>query len=595
MTAARDSGVNVVVHEQIKRFAALRSAQRALAPSVRDAERLFPREQVREMLAQLRALSQGKLAAEEASSEAEGADSAAALREVDERLDGIASQLLDALDQVSLAQLRATLPATAQTYPEEVLALLNLCAAGARGHTQRLRVVEYLLTLLASELRDGVRSLSQNPDEIIRGVSLLCCANRDKFKSDFDPDDIALQFRSAVVRLHDKADIQPTLAQIRTLKADLAEAIFLPEIVRDALAYNIAVWNRQEELLDAERTSDRIAEADLLFCAEVDFEYEEEEAVAAGRPADEPRSIAEVAETQAAGIARIEAAIGRVIRGEEPDSDLPGLLTLELDPDTLSVHERGAFVGESDDLSAQVIRSILATAVVLQQLPEGGERLREINLSPVVMQGDWIRHLSQEVQQTMRKLVADSRYEDARALSAIKHQYLYSSLTDLIRERQQELASSGASAPVWVEGYGEALSRAVSESGPLRRRVTRELKRPANYVGLLLVVLAASAVFRIAVVQPRNIEIFTAQEISRFAPFVASGYRSKSGLSPLFIGTVNHQWHRLSEEEQRLQGIEFGKRLGYTGVDEVMLFDTRRKLVLHFVENEIRYPKSLRE
>ena len=481
------------VHAQIERFAALRSAQRALAPSVRDVQDIFPPERVQDVLSRLRSLAQCKQG--EAQSAPAGEEKLVTLGNLDDELNGISSQLLEALDRIPFAQLRASLPSTVRTYPEEVLALLNLCAANAHGHAQRIRISEYALTLIASELRGGVRSLSINPDGLSVGITALAEGHREKLDPSFDPEKVARDFRTASERLRENSDIEPTLMEMRKLKEDLGDAIFLPEIVRDVVAYNIAVWNRQAELLDQARTSDQLAEAALLFSTEIE---------------PEPRSVEEVARTQMAGMARVEAAVARVVRGEEIEPDPAGELTLGLDPAALGAHERGAFVSDSDEPLAQVIRSMLATAVVLQQLPEGDERLRELELTPSVIQGDWIRHLSQEVQQAMRRQVAASCYEDARALSAIKHRYLHSSLTELIREHrqdehqqdehQQEMGSTRPSTAMWVPGLGEAIGRAAAAAGLLSQRLKRELKRPASYVGLLLICLVASVVFMVALI-----------------------------------------------------------------------------------------------
>ena len=190
----------------------------------------------------------------------------------------------------------------------------------------------------------------------------------------------------------------------------------------------------------------------------------------------------------------------------------------------------------------------------------------------------------------MRRLVAASRYEDARALSAIKHTYLYSSLTELIRERQREMGSTASSTAMWIAGSGEALGSAAADAGPLSQRVKRELKRPANYLGLLLIFLVGSVVFRVALIQPNEIEMLSTQELSQIASFISSGYRGDSGSGSLFIGTVNQQWYRLNDEDQISESLELAKELGYGGVEEVMLFDTRHALVLHLVGDQIRHP-----
>jgi hypothetical protein len=598
--AAPDRDIRLAVHERVERFAALRSAQRALAPSVREAGQLFSAIEARDLLERLRSIARAPAGEEEADASrderAAAPDAGAFLREIDERLDEVASRLLDALDAVSIAQLRATLPTTAVTYPEEVVALLNLCAGSARGHAQRLRVTEYVLTLLSSDLSDGVRSLARDPDEISRGVALLCRAHRDKLGPGLDPEDVAMEFRSAAADLQGDGEIQATLEEMRALKERLGEAIFLPEILRDAVAYNIAVWNRQEELLDAERTSDRIAEADLLFAvrSEGEAEAEDSEEEAEAEPPDEAPGDEELALAQASGIAQVEASIARRVRGEELGADLPSMLAAELDPWKLGDRVRAAFTESSDDPADALIRTIVATASVLQQLPEGGERLRSLELTPTVVKGDWIRHLSQEVQATMRKLVTAGRYEDARSLSAIKHKFLYSSLTNLIRERAKEVGTAGVSASRGVEGARDAIGLAAAESD--RKRQLRQLQqhvveRSASYVGILLIILIASFVMRVALVRPRPIHIFSSQELANVSPLMASGYRGASGASPLFIGTVNAQWQSLEVEEQRAQGAELVKQLAYKGVQEVILYDNQRKLQFHFVGGTVRHPR----
>jgi len=599
---AADSGFKGAVHERVERFAALRNAQRALAPSLRDADQLFPPDQVRDMLARLRALAQSPGSEAEPSADGEeptlSSERTAALDEVDGLLQQVGSRIVEALDSVSLAQLRATLPATATTYPEEVLALLNLCASHAAGNDPRLRVAEYMLTLLSSEMRDGVRSLVRDPDKISPVVMALGAAQREKLNPRLDPEDAALQFRAAAAYLQENEEIQTTLEQVRALKFDLGEGIFLSEVLNDAVAYNIAVWNRQEELLDEERTSDRIAEADLLFSTEIEFEDEEleegRETEAEPEPQEEAHSVEEVARSQEQGIAQVEQAIALRVRGEEAVPGLLGLMVLELDPATLGDSERKAYQEDSDDPAARLIRAIIATAVVLQQLPEGAERLQEIGLAQAALQGDWIRHLSQEVQRVMRTLVASSSYEEARGLSAIKHKYLYASLTQLIRERAQEAGMGKGSSQTAIEGGREAIERAALPTIS-KQRIVQELKRPANYVGLLIVILLISLVGRVALVRPRPIQLFTKQELALISPFLTAGYRGKDGASPLFIGKLRQEWNNITVEEQRAEGETLAKELRYSGVNEIMLYDDARRLQFHIIGGEIRVPKPPEE
>ena len=97
-----DVGFKGAVHQRVQHFAALRSAQRALTPSVRDAEALFPPEEVREVLGYLRSLAHVGGGEGETQAEVDGQvlapSDAAAIVKLDQHLWDVSSRILRALD-----------------------------------------------------------------------------------------------------------------------------------------------------------------------------------------------------------------------------------------------------------------------------------------------------------------------------------------------------------------------------------------------------------------------------------------------------------------------------------------------------------------
>ena len=584
------SAAKLEVLERVRSFAALRGAQRALEPSACAPGALPAPERWREIRERLGALS--KCLARGGEPAPGDPELRPELAEIDLRLAELKQELLAALEGIPLSQLRATLPTTFLEYSDEVVALLDLCVGTENGRAGRDRITEYLVTMIASEQCAGVRRMVRDPVQVSPALTLYSNALGDALDPHTDPVQVAQTFDDAAQRLQEATNVSPVLAEIRELKQGLGESVFSPSILRAVVGYNLAVWNRHEDLLDQTRTDDWIADSELILSIEVELDDDEtltlsgidgRDPVAPTPAVVEPRETTqERADSQREGIARVEGAIAGRLRGETNDSELLSEIIGGLE---LSEREEQAFSSGATPID-ELIRSMVATGIAIRRLPTLGSRYVELGLRPTVLQSDWVRKLNEQVRQTTKQQIAQGAYADAREISATKHRYLYASLAELIRNATRKAGAESS----FIEGGGEAL-RAAADAGSWRPSIIfldTKAKR-ISAAAILFVVLLGSVGMRFQMIKPRPIDLFSEERLADLSSYIDSGYR-KQGFGRLFVGAILPGWKKMSAEEQRAEGTEIARRLHYQGVREVMLYDQSRQLRFHYAGGQVRIP-----
>lgn len=577
------SAAKLEILERVRRFAALRGAQRALEPSACSPGALPAPERWREIRERLAAISRG------VAREGDALESERELElvEIDELLAALSQELLAALEAIPLSQLRATLPTTFREYSEEIIALLELCVGTETGRSDRARITEYLITMIASEQCVGVRRMVRDPVHISPALHEYSTALGEALDPDTNPESLARAFDDAARRLQGASNVSSVLDEVRTLKRELGESIFAPSILRAVIGCNLAVWNRHEDLLDQTRTNDWIADSELILSIEVELDEEPKEAASLRASSEPSESELERADSQRAGIAQIEAAIAGRLDGKPLESELLFEILSGLE---LSEREKQAFSGANTLEVDELFRAMVATGMAIRSLPRLGGQLPELGLRPAVLQSDWVRRLNERIREKTKQLIADGGYAEAREVSATKHRFLYASLSELIRNATRK---AGAEDAGYIEGSGDLLQQASAEAGSWHPSIIfldTKAKR-ASATAILLLVLLASVGLRFHVVKPRPIDLFSQERLADLSSYVDSGYR-KQGFGRLFVGTVSPGWKRLSAEEQRAEGGEIATRLGYQGVREVMLYDQSREMRFHFAAGVVRYPRE---
>lgn len=260
---------------RIARYSALRSAERALIPSVRRRGGLPSIRLGQELIGELHKLldhvTKGKSAHDASGDWGSGVLQAALTEEdragsseletlttelvaIDEGLDQIARELRALAARTPLGQLRATLPGTTCERPSETAALLDLYLEDLTLGSEPPFLVDYMITLLASSRAPGLRTLRADPCTVSPGVEALCAAAEERHNE--RSRDFAESFRAASLELLGLEDLEGVILRVREKKSRLGACFFSREVLRSVVNYNIAVSNRLHELIEQERSSD---------------------------------------------------------------------------------------------------------------------------------------------------------------------------------------------------------------------------------------------------------------------------------------------------------------------------------------------------
>lgn len=402
------------VIERINRFSTLRAAERALKPSVRRRRELPSASVGRDLLVRLRHLlahTRGKRTREENAPPA-----AAELARIDERLDLFSRQLRATADRSPMAQLRATLPSIAYEHPEEVAALLDLCLEGDASPATRLPLVDYLVTLLASDHGYTRKSLIRDPSEVSRQVAARCrrLAN--------EPEEVGLEiaqtFDRAIREVAELDNLEEIVQRMRVYKAKLDGRIFIPSVLRSVVAYNLAVSNRIEALLDRERERARAAEAMFLALDALDAlelqERGEDRCDAAPSALDSPALIT------------LHEALCDVLSGYKLPEGPAAKLATSFDVAALDDHEVRAFTepDASCELTGRLLRLTVTAGLARQALSNMSDALQELEVDASSLTDHWVPELTRRLDEAIEHLAATGQLALAEQLRASQQRHL---------------------------------------------------------------------------------------------------------------------------------------------------------------------------
>ncbi len=563
------------VLERGMRFMALRGAQRALKPSVRS-----PDPPGGEAVLQVR--DHLKVLGERVLLEADTLSNLSVeLAAIDDLLVVMANELLQALESIAIPQLRATLPDTLERYPDEVAALLDLCIGTEHRRSDRVRTSEYLVTLLASERCEGVRHLVADPTQLSNELRDYCATQEAALPPESDPAVIAAQFEAAGERAEQTADPSSVVAELARLKQSLGESIFAPPILRAVVEYNIAIYNRTEDLLDESRTDDWLEDSELLLSMDAPVRDP------AAEQDDDKTDLTAPTLPGEKGLARLEAAIGLVARGERLADDLAAEVIDDLELDEA---ERKVFAVGDESEFATLLRRMIAVGTAYRALSRGS-LAAELDFSPALLQPE-VQRLNEKMRRQTKKLIAEGKYDLAKVVSGVKQKFLQGTLLEMTRTAiGQRAAEAGplAAREKRVEGADEVVAKEKAKRQVKRKRRVKQAKRSA--AGVLFIVTVALLGWRLSIVQPQPFEIWTPERLVVVSDYIVSGYRGKSGVSQTFFGTVDGRFRKLPIDEQREEGAEMYGRLKREGVREILLYDENRQMRLHLAGDEVRFPK----
>jgi hypothetical protein len=590
----------LTVAGRVRRYAMLRAAQRALSPIRSLPGRLPGEDTLRQIRLRLGELAEDQREGADVSAEAATeTDRSAVLADLDRMLADVAREFRSIAAEISFAELRANLPRLRESQPHEVVALLDLCLEDEEDAAQFVNVVDYLATLLATEFRRGERVLGTDPVMVSGHLRESC----ERFGG-HDPDEVRahVQALEEIIReLNQAESVDPVMERGRALKTQLGRLIFVPEIFRKIVEYNIVAANRIEDDLEAERTLhgidlDETGTLDVVsvpsrptkdLTAEPDAEPESPEV---HEPElRERRIIEEVAE-----------AVGHRLLGTGPGAGRAQAIAEALDLAFLKPWERQVVTQENGG-DAELAREVVIVGLMLRQLDDLRDKLQEIGFPPQRLEEHWLPHLDAQVQSAIAERLRASEHAEAKRLAQTRARFLFRILEARRRAApppDAEQAPANAYLQEWQTG-GSPERQAESPSaapGPAPLPATstrgrfakaRPIALAATLAGLLVV---AALQFGIST-DSRSVDLLPASLLVQLSTHLESGYRDGAGLGPRFFGTVSQDWNGLSATSQQEEALQIADRLRWSGVEEVMLFDKGRRLVARSLRGELIHPR----
>ena len=526
------------IRKRVQRFASLRAAQRALNRSLHPSELALANQQGRQILIELQALSSR---AEEAEcsprSEREKASDREDLLRMDLLLHDISLRTRELLESLEISHLRSTASLIAAQHPDEIRGLIDLLLEGDLEDDKNLRTIEYLITVLSSDERDGRRILVREPSEV--SPQLRKIAQRQLADGDAEYLVAEKTFDNTMSLAHADPDIGATRDRIRRYKENLGSRVLHPRILKAAVSYNVSMWNRVAGLVDGGRSIDCLAD-DLLGSEPAG------EGLDSIAPPPSPPPAENAPDVLASkGFDRIVGALRDRLDRQPVSDDLARSIIAAYELDSLDDAEREAFAAEGE--IAQLTRKAVALGLTIRHEAQVDDLLHALRVDPAQLRTAGVNRLKHEMSELARELFARGRHDEAFRLSEVKTRNLP--------------AVAAASAP--------AAGRSRGRGGIFHF----DWGLPAGQARAALLLLMLPLIAALVWSSGKGVSLIRAEDLSNISPFLESGYRTQHGERTEFVGRLNRGWDYLGRSERLRVTAEIGLAFKSQGVQHVVLQD----------------------
>ena len=546
------------VRRRAERFASLRAAQRALSRAVHPRELAESNQQARQLVIRLQELSARVRQSVEQTLDHE------ALAGIDAMLDEASHRLLAVIDRIDIAALRSSIPPLLAEHPDDVRGLVDVLAEGELSNDEDLRKLEYLVTMLCTEERNGRRVLVREP---AAASARLRQAAQERGGSESDADEVERRLGDAIAKLlRGTADVGGIRDEMRQLKEQIGSGLLHPRVLTAAIAYNVAMSNQVAGLVDGSRSIDRLAE-DLLSGTDSD---------AAAATSSTPTVTAMDPLGSASFETLVQAFRGRVTGGEGGPLEARRIVD-SCSLDGLAPAELESFEPDENDDTARLTRSAVVLGLVCRNLEAVDAPLRALGIDPDLLANDSVARVADEMTGLARKLFADSEYDAAFHVSEIKTR----NLAKLASSTQGSGRSGGAAAQSSARVAAAAPMVQPDVAGSSGISVRQLLLGALAVAGLLAAISWLPSGWGGA--------IYATEDLARVSPFLESGYRDEQAGQLVFVGRLHPSWDYLGTPERREVAELIGRGFESGGVPAVTLSDTMRRRQVEWLDGTLSF------
>ncbi len=515
------------------------------------------------------------------------------LGQLDTQIARYARGLRQRFAQVPVSQLRATLPVAARAHRQEVIALVELLLEDDAEVEDHLSALDYLFTLLCFDEGYARRRIVHDPVALSPAIQ-KACQRRDKILDDSKVAGIELRLFGFADLEADRADVESTIRELREVKRQLGSKILQPRLLRAAVSYNVAVWNRFERFLENERQSDPSWGPSTDAALDSPFESE---------PGGEALLSRSFLANEAVGA--IASTLKRRIEGQVGNKDITERIAMRLDLSMAGEAEIELLRGYDPVTDLEPCAAAVILGLLLAAIPVAADELEEAGLNPRTLQYDWVREVDAELRELARKALAERRFEDAFSISDKRTRFIYEPLLFInktLRDHHLEPLSPGT--PRLPEG---PVSQEIRLDRNFRRDILHSMESewsgrsapvagrtqvPPSLAAILCLSILLSVAYHWRSASGESIRELSASELADVSIYLRGGYRDAGGKGSLFVGRLRPSWDKLSREQRRSEAEAMVEALQRERVSQVMIYGERKTLEVQYLKAKLLRPRA---
>ncbi len=528
------------------------------------------------------------------------------LAQVDLGLDRMAEALLGRLDRVPFAELRASIPRAVEARRHDVLGLVDIMVQDRDKLLDRLSVLEYFVTNLATEEVGRDRKVVHDP--VTLTPSLAQVANEQDASDEAEA--VALELFQAD-RPDEPGNDLDWLRSTRARKDALGMARLAPNVLRAVVTYNARVFNR----LAAAADGDPFLEA-MVGDPSTATGGDGAPAVGAIDDTDDIWTRVGVPEEAESlfdhdGLASVLDALRQRLQGAALGQTAAERVGVALDVARLERIEIDAILSRDPDEAQTVLSYSSVIGLLLGDVGVIRSQLVDLGIVESTLSYTWLFEIERALAALISSMVADAtRYDLTSKLSGIKAKHFLAPMQRM-RERTPAAPVDGPEADVddpseAPEGNIERAPARHARRGPPTVRPEPDARRPS----VLLRQVAASRRARAALVAaiatilaivganrlsdtPTNVASLEDRDLARLSPYLTSAYRNENGEGAIVIGRVDADFEKLSPPRQEAMALDLVRQFERDGAREVMAYGPKGRMLIHYVDGVLRRPRRL--
>jgi hypothetical protein len=471
-----------------------------------------------------------------------------ALPKIHSCLDSLECEMRTVAREVSLEQLRTTLPVQVREDRRSVLDLLDLMLASEIDNpgtsSARVATVDYVITLLC--MNGGDRTNLQDPVTLTPRLFGLCelAAQRN------DPlvEEVVAEFEIALQHL----DATSEGTTVPRRKNQLGDLFYAPTVLRAITEFNAAEIRAASTAIESSQN-----------WGSLPGEAAEE---------DTPTTVFE-----SKALPKIAEALRRRRDGEPPTWSPIDRIAWCLDTNFPNATETEWMLSPGVGTRANTTGTAILVGLLCRSADVLADELGPIGIPPEYLTGDWVQELNDALKSEGDKLLLGNEYTAACILSDLRTKFWFGAVANVRGdERSRPTQKTAVNETRTFRKEAEQLANsAVTTDGQAKRFNVRALPLPR--VGRIAV-LSASALLITglivnALLPAGELRRIGEDELKSISLYLDQGKRTGQGIGPAFVGTLGDKWETLDTELKSLVAENMVEALGKTGVKQIMIYD----------------------